>query len=376
MLTLSTTPIPAHAAHVALRAPRHLDRRDPAEGRRPIGATVGRVRQGTIKLALEREVERGGQAFFLHDRSRRSTRSCESCNSCADLRFLSAHGQMRERELEEKMHAFLRGDATSSSRRRSSSRCLDIPQANTLIVERRISSVVGSCYQIRGRVGRSDRRPRIPLLPGHAELSPEATCTARHARRSHRARRRLRDRDARPRRSAALAICSATSSAGHVARARLRAVRGDAAPRPLRELSGERRSPPRPVRVDARVDAYVPRTTSRRKRSRSTSTGGIALTESEDELHELRRRDRGPGIGPLPEPVENLFAIQEAKLKLARARRRLLSSSAAAVDDGRPVVLGSDELRELRGSVDTAVASHSEPRSVVNTCRTPRERSN
>ena len=65
-----------------------------------------------VKAALEREVERGGQAFYLHNRVDTIEEAAEKLQQLTPkLRFLVAHGQMRERELEEKMHAFLRGDA-------------------------------------------------------------------------------------------------------------------------------------------------------------------------------------------------------------------------------------------------------------------------
>ena len=83
------------------------------------------------------------------------------------------------------------------------------------------------------------------------------------------------------------------------------------------ELSGQRRLAARPVRIDARIDAYVPAGYISAEALKIDLHRRIALTETEDELHELRvaTEDR---YGPLPEPVENLFAIQEAKLKLAR----------------------------------------------------------
>jgi transcription-repair coupling factor (superfamily II helicase) len=77
------------------------------------------------------------------------------------------------------------------------------------------------------------------------------------------------------------------------------------------------------------------------------------LSESEDELRELEAatEDR---FGPLPEPVENLFAIQEAKLKLARLGADYLVFRGGRASVG-PLVLGSGELRELRSRVDTAI---------------------
>jgi len=79
----------------------------------------------------------------------------------------------------------------------------------------------------------------------------------------------------------------------------------------------------------------------------------LALAEAEDELRELQAstEDR---YGPLPEPVQNLFAIQEAKLKLARLGADYLVFRAGRATVG-PLVLGSDELRDLRGALDTAV---------------------
>jgi len=119
------------------------------------------------------------------------------------------------------------------------------------------------------------------------------------------------------------------------------------------ELQGERRLAARPVRVDARVDAYVPASYIGAEALKIDLHRRLALVEHEDELHELEAatEDR---YGPVPEPVANLFAIQEAKLKLARlgADYLVFRGGRAAVG---PVVLGSGELRELRGSVETAV---------------------
>ena len=79
----------------------------------------------------------------------------------------------------------------------------------------------------------------------------------------------------------------------------------------------------------------------------------LALTDSEDELRELQAatEDR---FGPLPEPVENLFLIQEAKLKLARAGADYFVFRGGKASIGR-MVLGSDELRDLRRRIETAV---------------------
>jgi transcription-repair coupling factor (superfamily II helicase) len=119
------------------------------------------------------------------------------------------------------------------------------------------------------------------------------------------------------------------------------------------ELSGERRPTARPVRVDARVDAYVPKTYVDSEAMRIDLHRRLALVEHEDELRELvgATIDR---FGPLPEPVENLFAIQEARIKVSRLGGDYLVFRGGRATVG-PLVLGSEELRELRRRVDTAV---------------------
>jgi transcription-repair coupling factor (superfamily II helicase) len=119
------------------------------------------------------------------------------------------------------------------------------------------------------------------------------------------------------------------------------------------ELSGERRIVARPVRVDARIDAYVPASYIGSEALKIDLHRRLALTETEDELRELRAstEDR---FGPIPEPVQNLFAIQEAKLKLARLGADYLVFRGGKATVGQ-LVLGSGELRELRGRLNTAV---------------------
>jgi transcription-repair coupling factor (superfamily II helicase) len=119
------------------------------------------------------------------------------------------------------------------------------------------------------------------------------------------------------------------------------------------ELQGQRRVVARPVRVDARVDAYVPATYIESEAMKIDLHRRLALAETDDEVRELRAatEDR---FGPVPEPVENLFAIQDAKLKLAQAGADYLIFRGGRATVG-PLVLGSGELRVLRGRLDTAV---------------------
>jgi transcription-repair coupling factor (superfamily II helicase) len=121
------------------------------------------------------------------------------------------------------------------------------------------------------------------------------------------------------------------------------------------ELSGRRHATPRPLRVDARIDAYIPAGYVSSEALKIDLHRRLALVEDEDELRELEAscEDR---FGPLPEPVGNLFAIQRAKLGLAAIEADYLVYRDGRVSIG-PLVLGSGELQELKKHLGTAVYS-------------------
>src|SRR2546429_4773605 len=102
VLTLSATPIP-RTLHLSLAGMRDISIIEtPPEGRRPIRTTVGEYDEELVKLALEREAEREGQAFFLHNRVETIEEAAEKLHQlCPDLRLLVAHGPMRESDLEQ-----------------------------------------------------------------------------------------------------------------------------------------------------------------------------------------------------------------------------------------------------------------------------------
>ncbi len=355
VLTLSATPIP-RTLHMSLSGLRDISIIEtPPEGRRPIRTTVGEYDEELVKLALEREVEREGQSFYLHNRVESIEEAAEKLQQLApNLRFLVAHGQMRERDLEEKMHSFLRGDADVLVSTTIIESGLDIPQANTLIVERADQLGLSQLYQIRGRVGRSDVTAHAYLFyPDMSELTPEARARlatlADHTELGAGFAIAMRDLEIR-----GAGNLLGDEQSGHVAALGFE-LYVELLAEAVAELSGERRIAARPVRVDARVDAYVPAEYIESEALKIDLHRRLALTEDEDELRELQAatEDR---FGPLPEPVENLFLIQEAKLKLARVGADYLVFRGGKASVGQ-MVLGSAELRDLRRRVDTAVYS-------------------
>jgi len=353
VLSLTATPIP-RTLHMSLSGLRDISVIEtPPQGRRPIRTFVGEYDEELVQTALRREHAREGQAFYLHNRVETIDEAAERLRQlCPELRFIVAHGQMRERELEDHMLSFLAGDGDVLVSTTIIESGLDIPQANTLVVERADALGLAQLYQIRGRVGRSDLTAHAYLFyPDSQELTPEARARlatlADHTELGAGFAIAMRDLEIR----GAGDLLGAEQS-GHVAALGFELyveLLGEA----VAELSGQRRPVARPVRVDARVDAYVPASYIGSEALKIDLHRRLALTESEDDLRELQAatEDR---YGPLPEPVENLFAIQEAKLKLARLGADYLVFRAGRATVG-PVELGSGELRALRGRVETAV---------------------
>ncbi len=355
VLALSATPIP-RTLHMSLAGLRDISVIEtPPQGRVPIRTHVEEYDHEVVRLALVREHEREGQSFYLHNRVESIEERAEELRQlCPELRFLVAHGQLPEKALEERMLAFIRGEADVLVATTIIESGLDIPQANTLVVERADTLGLAQLYQIRGRVGRSDAVAHAYLFyPDAGELSQEAKARlatlADHTELGAGFAIAMRDLEIR----GAGDLLGAEQS-GHVAAVGFELyveLLGEA----VAELSGSRRTAPRPVRVDAQLDAYVPASYIGGEAAKIDLHRRIALAESEDDLRELRGAiaDR---FGAPPEPVERLFQIQEAKLKLARLGGDYLVLRQGRATVGQ-LVLGSEELQKLRIMLDTAVYS-------------------
>jgi transcription-repair coupling factor (superfamily II helicase) len=353
VIALTATPIP-RTLHMSLSGLRDISVIEtPPEGRRPIRTHVGEYDEELVKEALERETARRGQSFYLHNRVETIEEAAEKLQQlCPSLRFIVAHGQLPERELERRMLEFLRGDGDVLVSTTIIESGLDIPQANTLVIERADALGLAQLYQIRGRVGRSDVLAHAYLFyPDSSELTPEARARlatlADHTELGSGFAIAMRDLEIR-----GAGDLLGPEQSGHVAALGFE-LYVELLGETVAEMSGRPRPSARPVRIDARIDAYVPAEYIASEALKIDLHRRLALTESDDELRELRAatEDR---FGPMPEPVENLFAIQEVRLKLAQ-----LDADYLVFREGRatvgPMVLGSGELRELREEIGTAV---------------------
>ena len=176
VIAMSATPIP-RSLQMSLAGLRDISVIETApEGRRPVRTYVGEYDEALVREALERERAREGQAFYLHNRVETIDEVAARLRGlCPRMRFEVAHGQLDEHELEARMMSFLRGDADVLVCTSIIESGIDIPAANTLIVERADTFGLAQLYQIRGRVGRSRERAYAYMLYDAAgALSAEA----------------------------------------------------------------------------------------------------------------------------------------------------------------------------------------------------------
>src|SRR5690349_18999075 len=165
VLTLSATPIP-RTLNLALAGVRDLSVIEtPPEDRLPIQTRVAEASAGLVRDAILRELDRGGQVFFVHNRVETIEAQADQLRQLLpQSRVVVAHGQMGEGQLEKVMLAFARGDFDVLVCTTIIESGLDIPNANTIIIDRADALGLAQLYQLRGRVGRSSRRAYAYLL--------------------------------------------------------------------------------------------------------------------------------------------------------------------------------------------------------------------
>ncbi|MEM7248011.1 MAG: transcription-repair coupling factor, partial [Acidobacteriota bacterium] len=176
ILTLTATPIP-RTLSMAMGGLKDMSVIETAPANRhAIETAVLPFSPEVVQSAVRQELDRGGQVFFVHDR-------VESLPAMADLlrrlvpgcRIGMAHGQLPEDALERVMVDFLRGELDVLASTTVIENGLDIPRANTIIINRADRHGLAQLYQLRGRVGRSDRQAHAYFfVPGKSELTAEA----------------------------------------------------------------------------------------------------------------------------------------------------------------------------------------------------------
>ena len=167
VLTLSATPIP-RTLYMALMGARDMSTIDtPPPNRVPVSTTVCAYDERVIRDAIRREMKRGGQTFFLHNRVKTIDMMAAKIRELVpEAKVLIGHGQMDKDDLEVVMHAFVKGEADVLLATTIIETGIDIPNANTILIDRADRFGLADLYQLRGRVGRAGEKAyAILLLP-------------------------------------------------------------------------------------------------------------------------------------------------------------------------------------------------------------------
>jgi transcription-repair coupling factor (superfamily II helicase) len=358
VISMSATPIP-RTLQMSLAGLRDISVIEtPPEGRRPVKTYVGEYEEELVRRAIMREHERGGQAFFLHNRVETIAETAERLRAlCPGVRFSVAHGQMGEGELESAMMDYLRGGADVLVCTSIIESGIDIPQANTLIVENADTFGLAQLYQIRGRVGRSRERAYAYLLYDSAaaltlEAAQRLAALSDYTELGAGFKIAMRDLEIR-----GAGNLLGDEQSGHVAALgfELYMQMLDEAVRAA-EVGGDgvdAEALPEPVRLDVNVDAFVPADYIPYEQAKidvhRRLAGALEVAEVERLREELEDR-----FGDVPEPLENLLALQRARIKFGEAGARTVSfrgDRLAVV----PIELDSRRAKRLREELPEAL---------------------
>jgi len=361
VLSMSATPIP-RTMQMSLAGIRDISVIEtPPEGRRPVRTYVGPYDEELVKGAIERELKRKGQVFFLHNRVDTLHETAERIRALVPAACcVEAHGQMNEGELEAAMLGFLRGEADVLVATTIIESGLDVPAANTLIVERADHLGLAQAYQIRGRVGRSRERAYAYMLyPSEEGIGREAAARlatlSDHTELGSGFRIAMRDLELR-----GAGDMLGTDQSGHVQAVGFELyveMLEDAveALRAGREDLDEDAELDAGVRVDADLSAYVPTTYIPYEAAKIDVHRRIAAARAPGELRELRdeMRDR---FGPVPDPVLALLSLQRARIELGRDGARSLDVRGDRVV-ASPLDYDSARVGRLRKRIPGAIFS-------------------
>jgi transcription-repair coupling factor (superfamily II helicase) len=336
VLTMTATPIP-RTMHMSLTGVRDISVIDTAPAERlPVQTYVGELDETRLKRAIQRELDRGGQIFFVHNRVQTIEIIRKQVQALApEARLAVGHGQMSERQLEQIMLDFAEGriDILLSTTIIESG--LDFPNANTLIVDRAEQFGLSQLYQLRGRVGRGVRRAyayffhapwrtltadaqaRLEVLAEYTDLGAGYTIA-------------MRDLEIR-----GAGDLLGASQSGHIS-----AVGFDLYTRLLANAVKKRKAEqagetavtdiPEAVLIDLPLAAYVPTDYVPDASLRLRLYRRMALLDTLAEIDEMAE-ELADRFGPIPDPVHNLLYQLRIKALAGKAGVTAVTTEAGQI---------------------------------------------
>jgi transcription-repair coupling factor (superfamily II helicase) len=329
VLTLTATPIP-RTLYLALAGARDMSTIEtPPQDRLPVETTVAQYDERLIREAIQREINRGGQVFYLHNRVFDIEAVAQRLRGLVpDARISVGHGQMHADELEEVMANFVNGQSDVLLSTTIIESGLDIPNANTIIIDRADRFGLSDLYQLRGRVGRYKHQAyAYLLLPRHAGLLTDArkriSAIKQYSSLGSGFKIAMRDLEIR-----GAGNLLGSEQSGHIAAVGFE-LYCQLLKQSVSSLKGEKVQPRLAVEVrldflatHAEVDptaaGYFPRTYIPEAQQRIEIYRKLAQVNDSHTARDLKNelRDR---FGPLPGPVELLLKVADLKI-LAREK--------------------------------------------------------
>ena len=325
VLTLTATPIP-RTLHMAMLGIRDLSViQTPPPDRQQIRTFVAHFDDGLIREVIMRELNRGGQIFFVHNRVENIEYMARHLRSIVpEAKVAVAHGQMNERQLETVMREFIENHVNLLVCSAIIESGLDIPNANTMIINRADHFGLAQLYQLRGRVGRSRQRAYAYLLiPGEHIITRDAKRRIEALRELVEAEGgggfKLAMRDLEHRGAGNLL---GQEQSGEIAAVGFE-LYTEMMEQAIHELRGEPQRPDFEPELRLGIPAYVPDAFVPDESERLVIYRRMARAQSKEDLDSIRdeMRDR---FGPPPTLVDNLLAAMD----LRRTMRDLMIASA------------------------------------------------
>ena len=320
VLSMTATPIP-RTLHMAISGARDLSVIDtPPENRYPVQTYVVEYSDHLVREAIQRELNRGGQVYFIYNRIQTIEKWASKLQELVpEAKIVTAHGQMPEHKLEEVMHKFLHREYDVLVSTTIVEAGLDIPNVNTMVIYDSDYFGLAQLYQLRGRVGRSNRLAycyltyrKDKVISGDAVKRLQAIKEFTDLGSGFKIA--LRD----------LEIRGAGNILGPEQHGSIMAVGYDLYCRLLEQaieaMKGKKDSGPRKVepKIDLNVNAYLPSSYIPNQQQKIELYRRIAVLENKDELRDMvgELKDR---YGRLQSPVENLLLFMRLR-QLAREK--------------------------------------------------------
>ena len=326
VLTLTATPIP-RTLQMSMSGIRDLSViNTPPLDRKSIQTFLCKNDDGLIRDAIRKEIARGGQCFFIHNRVETIDAIHEYLNKLVpEARIIIAHGQMTERELEKRMLTFLNKECDVLLATTIVESGLDIPEANTILINRADMFGLAQLYQLRGRVGRSDRSAYCYLLiPGEEIISSDAL-------------KRLKALQQFTELGSGLKIAMhdleirgagnllGKSQSGHIANVGFE-MYTQLLEREVRKLKGEKVEEEIEPEIQTSMPAYMPSEYLTDSKERLIMYKRLSGAKDQAELENLQNeiQDR---FGSPPQVVQNLYEVIELKILARNAGVKMLRLS-------------------------------------------------